>query len=98
MTSAVPAGIVDGVRDNVAQAVNVARSAPGARPFAGQIVAAANDSFIGGLHLVGFVAAGVTLVAALGVLRYLPARPREVIDPASVPRDESAPATAPAEA
>ncbi len=92
----VPAGLLGGVRDNVAQAVTVARSAPSARPFTGQIVSAANDSFIGGLHLVGFVAAGVTLVAALGVLRFLPARPREVIDPASVPVDESAPAPAPA--
>jgi EmrB/QacA subfamily drug resistance transporter len=89
----VPGGLLEGVRDNVAQAINVARSAPAARPFTGPIVTAANDSFIGGLHLVGFVAAVVTLIAAVGVVRFLPARPRELA-PAALPDDEAAPAPA----
>ncbi len=72
-----PGPLLESVRDNVGQAIGVARSAPGAEGFAGQIVDAANDSFVGGLHLVGLVAAGVTFLACLGVIKYLPARPRD---------------------
>jgi EmrB/QacA subfamily drug resistance transporter len=91
----VPTGLLDGVRDNVGQAIGVARNAPGASPFANQIVDAANDSFVGGLHLVGLVAAGVTLVACLGVIRYLPARPRDEDGSAPAPVVSAEPVAVP---
>jgi hypothetical protein len=75
--SVVPAGLLETVRDNVGQAIGVARNAPGAESVASRIVDAANDSFVGGLHLVGLVAAGVVFIACIGVIRYLPARPRD---------------------
>src|SRR6476469_6723189 len=55
------------VKDNVGHAVAIATESPVARPFANRIIAAANDSFVSGLHLVALVAAGITLVAAIGV-------------------------------
>ena len=55
----------------------VARQGGPVRPFAAQIVRAAQDSFVSGLHIVGLVAAGVTLLAALGVALFLPARARD---------------------
>jgi EmrB/QacA subfamily drug resistance transporter len=70
--------IIHAIGDNVGQAVGVAAASP--QPIAGQIVAAAHDSFVSGLHLVGFVAAGVTLLAAIGVAKFLPARARDFDD------------------
>jgi hypothetical protein len=61
----------------VGQAVGVANESPAAHRYATQIIGAANDSFVGGLHLIGAVAAAVTLVAALCVALYLPARARD---------------------
>jgi hypothetical protein len=60
------------VWDNVGQAVGVSAS-PQARPFT-HLASAAKDSFVSGLHVIGFVAAGVTLIAAIGVALFLPAR------------------------
>jgi EmrB/QacA subfamily drug resistance transporter len=70
-----PGPLLEGVRDNVGQAIGVARNVPAASSFAGRIVDAAGDSFVGGLHLIGLVAAGVVFAACLGVIRWLPARP-----------------------
>ncbi len=75
--ASLPPGIFAQVKDNVGQAVGVANETPAARPFAPQIVHAAHDSFIGGLHLIGFVAAGVTFLAALCVALFLPHRARD---------------------
>ncbi len=72
----VPPQVLSQIGDNVGQAVGVAREAPAAKPYAAQILAASKDAFVGGLHTVGFVAAGVTLVAAVGVAIFLPARAR----------------------
>jgi EmrB/QacA subfamily drug resistance transporter len=69
-----PGGLLAQVRDNVAHALTVAHQAVDARPFAGQITAAANESFTSGLHIIGLIAAGITFVAALSVLKFLPAR------------------------
>lgn len=74
--SVVPAPLFAQVRDNVGQAIGVARQAPAARPFSGQIIDAASASFVSGVHVIGLVAAGITLLAAVGVALYLPARPR----------------------
>jgi EmrB/QacA subfamily drug resistance transporter len=85
----VPAPLIGQVRDNVGEAIGVARSVPAAQPFAGQIVAAAERAFCSGLHLVGLVAAGVTLLAALGVALFLPARAR---DEETAPAEQREPA------
>jgi EmrB/QacA subfamily drug resistance transporter len=73
----VPAQLLEQVRDSVGQATGVAREAPAAQPFAAEIVQAAHESFVGGMHLAFTVAAGITLLAAIGVARFLPARPGE---------------------
>ena len=75
--STIPAGILQQVRDNVGQAVGVARESPAAQRYAARIVPAAKDSFVGGLHTIGLVAAAITLAAAIGVAVFLPARPRD---------------------
>jgi EmrB/QacA subfamily drug resistance transporter len=71
-----PGPLLDGVSDNVGQTIAVAHQpdvAPGVRD---RIVDAANHAFVGGLHSVGIAAAVVTLVAAIGVAAFLPARVR----------------------
>jgi DHA2 family multidrug resistance protein-like MFS transporter len=78
--SVLPAPVFAQVRDNVGQAVGVARQAAPARPFSGQIIDAAGQSFVSGLHIIGLVAACVTLTAAIGVALFLPARARDVDD------------------
>jgi EmrB/QacA subfamily drug resistance transporter len=70
----VPAPLLAQVKNNVAQAISVVAEVPSARPFSGPIIAAAKESFVGGLHVIGAVAAGITLLAAIGVARFLPAR------------------------
>jgi len=77
LQSVLPAGVFNQVKDNVGQAVGVANESPRARPFSGQIINAAHDTFVSGLHQIGLVAAGITLLAALGVWLFLPARARE---------------------
>jgi len=68
--------IVHALGDNVVQAIGVAGATPA--PLGSQIVEVAKDSFVSGLHLIGFVAAGVTFLAAIGVARFLPARARDL--------------------
>jgi len=75
LSKVIPPQLLGQVTDNVGKAVGVAREAPQARPFAGQIVRAANDSFVGGMHIAFTVAAAITLLAALTTARFLPARP-----------------------
>jgi hypothetical protein len=75
--ASLPTPLLHRVWDNVGQAVTGANAAPGARPYAARIAAAAKDSFVGGLHLIGLVAAAVTLLAAIGVAVFLPARAQE---------------------
>jgi EmrB/QacA subfamily drug resistance transporter len=72
-----PPQLFERVRDNVGQAIGAAQQGGPIRPFAGQIVRAADASFVSGLHLVGLVAAGITLLAAVGVALFLPARARD---------------------
>ena len=88
----VPPQLLENVRDSVGQATGVVREVPAAQPFAAEITRAAHESFVGGMHLAFTVAAGITLLAAIGVARFLPARPR---DPEPVPAavvDEDEPA------
>ncbi len=78
--SVLPDALVGQVKDNINSALAIAAKAPGAQPFRAQIVGAANDSFVSGLHIIGVVAAVITLLAAVGVLIFLPARARDEVD------------------
>ena len=77
---ALPAPLFAAVKDNVGTAMGVVRQPGAAQPFAGQIARAARESFVGGLHVIGLTAAAVTLLAAIGVALFLPARAREEVD------------------
>jgi EmrB/QacA subfamily drug resistance transporter len=78
LAGAVPAQIIGQVGDNIGQAVGVATEVPAAQPYSTQILGVSKDAFVGGLHTVGLVAAGITLLAALFVAVFLPARARDV--------------------
>ena len=78
--SVLPDALVGQVKDNINSALAIAAKVPGAQPFRAQIVGAANDSFVSGLHIIGVVAAVITLLAAVGVLIFLPARARDEVD------------------
>ena len=84
LSGVLPPQLFDQVKDNVGQAIGAAQQGGPVRPFASQIVRAADASFVSGLHIVGLVAAAITLLAATGVALYLPARAR---DPEPVPAD-----------
>jgi hypothetical protein len=75
LSGTLPQGLLSDVRDNVSTAVGIARGG-GAQTFSGQVLDAAGQSFVSGLHVIGLVAAGITLVAAIGVAIFLPARAR----------------------
>jgi hypothetical protein len=66
------------VRNNVGQAISIAHQSSTPASLAGQIASAARASFVGGPHIIGLAAAAVTLLAAIGVVLFLPARAREV--------------------
>jgi len=89
--STLPAGLFSQVKDNVGQAVGVAKASPDARPFSSQIITAAHDTFVSGLHQVGLVAAAITLIAAVGVWLFLPARARDVEAPVAELEPEPSP-------
>jgi EmrB/QacA subfamily drug resistance transporter len=76
VSGTVPAPLLTVVQDNVGQAIGIAHQGGDAQPFAGQIINAAGDAIGSGLHVVGFAAAGITLLAAIGVAIFLPARAR----------------------
>ncbi|MEJ7584431.1 MAG: DHA2 family efflux MFS transporter permease subunit [Acidimicrobiales bacterium] len=77
LSGSLPGPLLEQVRDNVGQAIGIANQGGAAQPFAARIVAAADDSFVSGLHIVGLTAAAVTLFAAIGVALFLPARARD---------------------
>ena len=71
-----PPKVVDAASNNVGEAIGFSNS-PAGRPFATQIADASKDAFVHGLHTSVLLAAGVILVAAVGVLLWLPARHRD---------------------
>jgi Na+/melibiose symporter-like transporter len=73
----VPADIIAGARDSVGAALGMVRDLPAAKPYAGLITTEAKSAFVNGFHTSVIVAAGLLLVAALGVFRWLPARHAE---------------------
>jgi EmrB/QacA subfamily drug resistance transporter len=85
--------LLGSIEEGVGQAVGIGRSVPGGGEA---IIAAARDSFVGGMHLSALVAAGVTLTAAAAVAKWLPARAREeVVESMGAPREHTEPAEAP---
>ena len=91
LAGVLPAPLLDRVSDNVGSAIGIAREVPQARPFAPQIIDAANSSFVGGMQVTFTVAAVITAIAAVGVMRFLPAHAR---DDARVPDEIREPALA----
>ncbi|MCU1463868.1 MAG: drug resistance transporter [Acidimicrobiales bacterium] len=77
LAGVLPASLFTAARDNVGQAIGVARLPTTPPAFASQIATAAKQSFVSGLHIVGVAAAGVVLLAAAGVVLFLPARARD---------------------
>jgi EmrB/QacA subfamily drug resistance transporter len=73
----VPGQLLGAVRNNVGQAIGIAHQSSTPASLSAQIADAARDSFVGGLHIIGLAAAGVTLLAAIGVVLFLPARARD---------------------
>jgi hypothetical protein len=74
LSGKVPSGLLDRAKESVGSAINIARNVPEAKPFAPQIVDAARESFVSGLHFAAVLAIFVLLVAAALVARFLPAR------------------------
>jgi Na+/melibiose symporter-like transporter len=68
----VRAGVVHAASDSVGGAIGAARDV--AAPAARQVIAAAQSSFVSGLHVAVIVGAAIIALGALGVLRWLPAR------------------------
>jgi EmrB/QacA subfamily drug resistance transporter len=83
----IPTSLLKAIGDNVGQAVSVAAEVPDAKPFAGQIISSSKDGFIGGIHIIGYVAAAITLLATIGVALFLPARARAEDQPADEQSD-----------
>jgi Na+/melibiose symporter-like transporter len=71
-----PPKVVDAASNNVGEAIGFSNS-PAGRPFAVQIADASKDAFVHGLHTSVLLAAGVILLAALGVVLWLPAHHRD---------------------
>ncbi len=90
LTGKVPASIVTAARDSVGRAADVAGSPGGAR-YRTEIISAAHQSFVGGLHLASIVGAVIVSIAAAGVLIWLPARATDDGDDAQPPVPEPVP-------
>jgi EmrB/QacA subfamily drug resistance transporter len=88
-----PASLVAGVRDNVQHALGVAQVAP--RPLSTGLLNAARTSFVDGFHLAALAAAAVTVLAAIGVFAFLPARASEAAPVRPGPQPEPEPTPTP---
>jgi len=67
--------VLDRIGGNVQAGISIGRDTPG--PLGERIVGVAQDAFMSGMHLSVLVAAGITLLAAVGVFLWLPARAPE---------------------
>jgi EmrB/QacA subfamily drug resistance transporter len=76
LLGALPPKVVDAASNNVGEAIAFSGS-PAARPDSALIADASRHAFVHGLHTSVLLAAGVILVAALGVVLWLPARHRD---------------------
>jgi len=73
--SGVSPSVLDRIGGSVQAGISIGRDTGG--ELGGRIVDVAQHSFMSGMHLSALVAAGITLMAALGVFRWLPARAPE---------------------
>jgi EmrB/QacA subfamily drug resistance transporter len=73
-------GMNPALAEGVGQAVGIGQAAGNTA-----IVDAAREAFVGGMHIAAVVAGCVTLIAAAGVAKFLPARPGVDINQAPVP-------------
>jgi EmrB/QacA subfamily drug resistance transporter len=89
-----PSAVAAQAHLGITDALSAAQS-PAAAPYRDQLVSVAKQSFMSGFHLAAFIAAGVIFAAAVGVLRWLPAREsRDVV--VAAPVTTAGPALAPA--
>jgi EmrB/QacA subfamily drug resistance transporter len=72
LSGTVPPEVLAPARDSVGSALDTARGSGAA--FSTQITDAAHSAFVSGMHVAVIVAALIMAVAAVGVLRWLPAR------------------------
>jgi len=68
-----PASLATSVRSDIGSALTAAQT-PQGRPYAKAIDLVAKQSFVSAFHLAGLIAAAVIVVAAVGVIVWLPAR------------------------
>ncbi len=83
--SAFPPAVRSHITGNVGPAIATGKALPGA--IGQQIQTVAKDAFMSGMHLALLVAAGIMIVAAVGVFLWLPARAPEVDEPVVVVDD-----------
>jgi hypothetical protein len=76
LSGALPGQLLTAVGNNVGQAIGIAHLSSTPAGLSAHIADAAKESFVGGLHIIGLVAAAVTALAAIGVVLFLPARAR----------------------
>ncbi|HEY8527495.1 MAG TPA: MFS transporter [Acidimicrobiales bacterium] len=70
-----PSRVLDGVGDSIQAAVGIGQDTGG--PMGERIVTVARDAYMSGMHLAVLVGAGITLLAAISVFLWLPARAPE---------------------
>jgi len=90
-----PSGVVDEVGGNIQQAVGIGRSTGG--ELGARIIDVAEHAFMSGMRLSVLVASCITLVAAVGVFLWLPARAPEHPGPDTAGGDGPDPDVIPAE-
>jgi len=89
----VPADVVSAAKDSVGSALGVANGLPADLQRLGPgLVDAAKSSFVDGFHITALIAAVLVFIAALGVLRFLPARATDE-EPAHMPWLDAQPAS-----
>ncbi len=93
LSGKVPESLVAAAKDSVGGAISVANDPthPIAPGFRTQIVDAAHQAFVGGLHLASVVAAIVVLIAVIGVLIWLPSRAPDEVEEIDKPAVADAP-------
>jgi hypothetical protein len=85
----VPSGLVAQARTGIGSALSLVEENRAAAPYANRIVAAAKSSYVEGMHSAITVASVVLLIAAAGVLVWLPAHAtEEMVLPPAADRDD----------
>ncbi len=80
LPASVPPQIAEPVSESIGAALGIARDVPAAAAHREAIVSAANTAFVDGMHVTVVAAAVVIVIAAIGVLRWLPARGHDHVD------------------